>query len=71
MYGLRIIAENVRFGRSKGQVALDILNLMNANTPITYNQTFIPTVTTGSSSWLAPTSVMTDRIAKITVQWEF
>jgi hypothetical protein len=65
------IGKNVRFGRTRGQVAVDILNLLNANTPITYNQTFIPTVTTGSSSWLAPTSVMTARIAKITVQWEF
>src|SRR5215467_4053817 len=65
------IGKNLRFGQTKGQVAVDVLNLFNANTPITYNQTFIPGVVTGSSSWLAPTSVMTARIAKITVQWEF
>jgi hypothetical protein len=65
------VGKNLHFGRTKGQVAVDVLNLFNANSAITYNQTFIPGVVTGSSSWLAPTSVMTARIAKITVQWEF
>jgi hypothetical protein len=35
------------------------------------NQVFNPAVTSGSVAWLAPTSVMTARIAKITVQWDF
>jgi len=65
------IGKNLRFGRTRGQVALDIFNVFNANTAIAYNQTFSPTQLTGSASWLAPTSVMTARIAKITVQWEF
>jgi hypothetical protein len=65
------VGKNLRFGRTRGQVALDVLNLFNANTAITFNQTFSPTVLTGSAAWLAPTSVMTARIAKITVQWEF
>jgi hypothetical protein len=65
------VGKNLRFGRTRGQVALDVLNLFNANTAITFNQTFSPTQLTGSAAWLAPTSVMTARIAKITVQWEF
>jgi hypothetical protein len=28
-------------------------------------------VTTGSAAWLAPTSVMTARIAKVTLQFDF
>ena len=65
------VGKNVRFGKSRGLVALDLYNLMNSNSAITNNQTFNPAVTTGSAAWLAPTSVMTARIAKVTVQFDF
>jgi len=63
--------KNLRFGRNRGLIALDLYNALNRNSAITNNQTFNPNATTGSTAWLAPTSVMTARIAKITVQWDF
>ncbi len=65
------VGKNVRMGRGRGLIALDLYNALNRNSAITNNQTFNPAVTTGSAAWLAPTSVMTARIAKITVQWDF
>jgi hypothetical protein len=65
------VGKNLRLGRTRGLVALDLYNALNRNSAITYNQTFNPAVTTGSSAWLAPTQVMTARIAKITLQFDF
>jgi hypothetical protein len=65
------IGKNLRFGRNRGQIALDLYNALNRNSAITNNQTFSPSVTTTSAAWLSPTGVMTARIAKITVQWDF
>ena len=65
------VGKNVRVGRTRGLVALDLYNLSNSNAAITNNQTFNPAVTTGSAAWLAPTSVMTARIAKVTLQFDF
>jgi hypothetical protein len=65
------IGKNVRFGRNRGLIALDLYNALNRNAAITNNQTFSPSVTTTSAAWLSPTGVMTARIAKITVQWDF
>ena len=60
------VGKNLRFGKTRGQVALDVYNLLNANTAITLNQTLQV-----GGLWLAPTAIMTARIAKITVQWDF
>ena len=65
------VGKNLRLGRTRGLVALDLYNSLNSNSAITYNQVFNPAVTTGSSAWLAPTSVLTARIAKITMQFDF
>jgi hypothetical protein len=65
------VGKNLRFGKNRGQIALDLYNALNRNSAITNNQTFNPAVTSGSAAWLAPTGVMTARIAKITVQWDF
>ena len=65
------LGKNLRLGRNRGLIALDLYNALNRNSAITNNQTFNPNATTGSTAWLAPTSVMTARIAKITVQWDF
>ena len=65
------VGKNLRLGRNRGLIALDLYNALNRNSAITNNQTFNPNATSGSTAWLAPTSVMTARIAKITVQWDF
>ena len=47
-------------------VGVDIFNLMNSDTVLTFNQTFVP-----GGTWLAPLSVLTPRFVKIGAQIEF
>ena len=47
-------------------MSLDLFNALNADTVLTYNQNFTP-----GDAWLVPTSVLTARTAKITVQYDF
>jgi hypothetical protein len=60
----------LRFGRTRLNLALDLLNALNLSTILTPNQAFIP-----NGAWLTPTGtqtpVMTARTAKITVQYDF
>jgi len=53
-------------GRQRATVSLDMFNALNADTVLTYNQNFSP-----NGAWLVPTSVLTARTAKITVQYDF
>jgi hypothetical protein len=63
-------AKLFRIGRTRGNVALDLLNALNSSTILIPNQNFIP-----NGPWLTPTGtqtpVMTARTAKITVQYDF
>jgi hypothetical protein len=63
-------AKNLRFGRTRANIALDLFNAINSDVIIFPNQAFVP-----GGSWLAPTGrvdpVMTARTAKITVQYDF
>ena len=60
----------LRFGTTRLNAAIDLLNALNLSTIITPNQAFIP-----GGAWLTPTGtqtpVMTARTAKITVQFDF
>ena len=58
------IGKLLRFGRQRANIALDVFNLLNPDTILAYNQTF-------NDTWLRPTSVMTARTAKVTLQWDF
>jgi hypothetical protein len=60
------IGKILRFGNQRANIALDVYNLLNLDTVLTYNQTFVP-----GGNWLVPTSVLTARTAKITVQYDF
>jgi hypothetical protein len=53
-------------GRRRANVSLDLYNALNLDTVLGYNQTFVP-----GGNWLVPTSVLTARTAKITVQYDF
>jgi hypothetical protein len=64
-------AKILKYGRMRTNVGIDIFNVINSNAVLTYNQTFSPTVTTGSGAWLAPTSVLTPRFFKISAQIDF
>ena len=55
-----------RMGRSRYNVGVDIYNLLNAATPLSYNQAFI-----ANGAWLTPTSVLSARFAKISAQIDF
>jgi hypothetical protein len=64
------VAKNLRLGRTRANIALDLYNALNLDTIIFPNQAFVP-----GGAWLAPTGrvdpVMTARTAKITVQYDF
>jgi Carboxypeptidase regulatory-like domain len=72
LYGDRINEIDVRFGkifkvgRTRTTVGVDIYNLLNTDAILSYNQAFI----TGGS-WLTPTSEMSARFAKLSLQFEF
>jgi hypothetical protein len=63
-------AKILRFGRTRLNFAVDLLNALNLSTILVPNQAYNPT-----GAWLAPTGsqtpVMTARTGKITVQFDF
>ena len=56
----------MRFGRHRATISADLLNALNTDAILTYNQGYSPTTT-----WPVATSVLTARSTKITVQWDF
>jgi Carboxypeptidase regulatory-like domain len=73
LYGDRVnqidmrFAKVLRFGRTRSTVGIDVYNIINSNSVLTYNQTFAPTTTT----WLRPTSVLQPRFVKFSAQVDF
>jgi len=71
-YGDRInqldfrVAKIVRYRRTRTQVGVDIYNATNSDTPLTYNNTFVP-----GGQWLVPQSILAARYAKVGVQFDF
>jgi hypothetical protein len=55
-----------RFGKTRANVGVDIYNLLNAAPPLSYNQAFIP-----NGAWMTPTSVLSARFAKLSMQLDF
>ena len=55
-----------RFGAHRANIGVDFYNLLNAATPLSYNQAFIP-----NGPWLTPTSVLSARFMKISAQLDF
>ena len=60
------VGKILRFGGPRANISLDLFNALNADTVLNYNQNFTP-----GGAWLVPTSVLTARTAKITVQYDF
>jgi hypothetical protein len=60
------VGKILRFGTQRANVSLDVFNVLNLDTVLTYNQAFIP-----GGAWLVPTSVLTARTAKFTLQYDF
>ena len=61
----------LRFGRTRYNVGLDIINAINSDATLTYNQSFNPTATVPAQRWLAPTSILTPRFVKVSAQIDF
>ena len=72
LYGDRInqldfrVAKILRFGRTRTQIGVDLYNADEHRYPLTYNKTFVP-----GGAWLTPTSIMTARFIKLSVQFDF
>ena len=60
------IGKLLRLGRQRATLSVDMFNLLNPDTILTYNQTYNPT-----GNWLNPLGVMTARTVKFTGQWDF
>ena len=51
------------YGRTRASVNLDLYNALNANPVLSQNNNF--------AAWQVPTSILTARFAKISVQFDF
>jgi hypothetical protein len=61
----------LKFGRLRTQFSVDLYNMLNTAAIQTYNQTFIPTATSGTQAWLAPQAILPARFVKLTTQVDF
>jgi hypothetical protein len=75
VYGDRInvvdmrFAKVLRFGRYRANVGMDVYNLMNRNTPTTYETVYDPA--TNGARWMQPTAVLLPRFMRFNVQIDF
>jgi len=64
-------AKVLRFGRMRNTIGIDVVNTLNSDAILTYNQAYNPNILTGAAAWLSPTSVLTPRFVKISAQIDF
>jgi hypothetical protein len=75
VYGDRInvvdmrFAKVLRFGKTKANVGMDLYNVLNANTPTTYETVYDPA--TNGARWMQPTAVLLPRFMRLNVQLDF
>ena len=58
------VGKRLQYGRMRSTLSVDFFNLMNPDTILGYSQTL-------NATWLRPTSVMTARTVKFTIQHDF
>src|SRR5688572_20134421 len=63
------VGKNLRFGRTKTLVALDIFNVFNSNTPDVYQTAY--SAPSATSTYLYPLSITVGRFFKISAQLDF
>jgi hypothetical protein len=77
VYGNRLngidlrLGKNLKFGKTRTLVALDIFNVTNSNAIDVYQQTYSPTLLNPQSTYLNPLSITQARFFKIGVQFDF
>ena len=70
LFGDRVNQVDLRFAKvltfrgTRTNVGVDFFNALNANTPLTYNQTY-------GSAWLTPQTVLQARLIKLSFQLDF
>ena len=75
VYGDRInvvdmrFAKVLRFGKTKANVGMDLYNVLNSNTPTTYETVYDPA--TNGARWMQPTAVLLPRFMRFNVQIDF
>lgn len=58
-------AKIMRFGHTRTQFGVDVYNALNNDTPLTFNNTFVP-----GGTWLTPLTILPARYAKVGVQFD-
>ncbi len=77
LYGNRIngldlrFGKNLRYGRTRTLVAVDIYNVTNNNTPDVYQFTYSPTLLNPTAQYLNPLSITAARFARFSVTFDF
>jgi hypothetical protein len=72
LYGDRInqldirLAKQLRVGRSRTLLAMDLYNALNSSAVLTYNNTFVP-----NGPWLQPLTILTPRFVRFTAEVTF
>jgi hypothetical protein len=73
VYGDRVrqldlsVKKILRFGGQRATVGLDMLNLLNNNVTLAFNQTYVPTTT----GWLTPTTYMNPRVFRLSGEYSW
>jgi len=63
------IGKILKYGRTRANLSLDLYNLFNKSTVT--GAGFGYTATTATNNWLAPSSVIAPRLAKVSVTFDF
>ncbi len=77
LYGPRInnidfrVAKVFRFGRTRTQLGVDVYNILNSDTVLTYNLAYVAPTATSPSNWLTPSTIATARYVKVNFQIDF
>jgi Carboxypeptidase regulatory-like domain len=77
MYGDRLnnvdlrFGKNLRYGRTRTLIALDIFNVTNSNTTDVYQRAYSPTLLRPGAQFLNPLSITQARLFKISAQIDF
>ena len=58
------VGKIIRLGSTRTVVGVDLYNVLNASTILTYNNTFVP-----NDTWLQPVTVLTARMARISAEF--
>jgi hypothetical protein len=62
-------AKTLKLGRTRYDIGVDLYNLLNANTPAAYDETYL--YADNGATWLRPTSITAPRLARFNVTMTF